>query len=392
MLREAHEKESAVKPGSVVDSHSSGMRVAAQLKRPTRKPMWATCRGRRAPLASLFGLAPGGVCHATGVATRAVRSYRTISPLPALLAQRLAVSFCCTFRGLASPRCYLAPRPSEPGLSSTLTGRNRQKQRLPGRLLARTIRLFELERPLIRLVVADRGDARRQVRRLFQRQLLEERDERAIERAAVAIGSRFGYGSGGDSRHHQYDLAALEIALAGSARCQFRQRCAIEGLMHLGELAGNRCLAVAAEALCAILERLAYSMRRLVKNQRARLERQRGEPRTARGSAGRQKALETKPVGRQPGDGERRDQRAGTRNRHHIDARLGARAHQTEPGIADARRARVAHQRDADAAAQLLDEMRGAIAFVVLVQRHHRFRESEGVEEHAGAAGVLGRD
>ena len=31
-------KESAVKPGSVLDSHSSGMRVAAQLKQPTRKP------------------------------------------------------------------------------------------------------------------------------------------------------------------------------------------------------------------------------------------------------------------------------------------------------------------------------------------------------------------
>ena len=32
----------------------------------------------------LFGLAPDGVCPATGVATGAVRSYRTISPLPAL--------------------------------------------------------------------------------------------------------------------------------------------------------------------------------------------------------------------------------------------------------------------------------------------------------------------
>ena len=31
---------------------------------------------------SLFGLAPGGVYPATHVATRAVRSYRTISPLP----------------------------------------------------------------------------------------------------------------------------------------------------------------------------------------------------------------------------------------------------------------------------------------------------------------------
>ena len=31
----------------------------------------------------LFGLTPGGACPATDVATRAVRSYRTISPLPA---------------------------------------------------------------------------------------------------------------------------------------------------------------------------------------------------------------------------------------------------------------------------------------------------------------------
>ncbi len=33
--------------------------------------------------ALLFGLAPGGVYPATDVATSAVRSYRTISPLPA---------------------------------------------------------------------------------------------------------------------------------------------------------------------------------------------------------------------------------------------------------------------------------------------------------------------
>jgi len=30
----------------------------------------------------LFGLAPGGVCHALDVTTEAVRSYRTFSPLP----------------------------------------------------------------------------------------------------------------------------------------------------------------------------------------------------------------------------------------------------------------------------------------------------------------------
>ena len=37
---------------------------------------------RAAPKASLFGLAPSGVYLATTVASCAVRSYRTISPLP----------------------------------------------------------------------------------------------------------------------------------------------------------------------------------------------------------------------------------------------------------------------------------------------------------------------
>ena len=45
-------------------------------KRPTRG-----CRPE--PGQPLLGLAPGGVCHATRLAAGAVRSYRTISPLPA---------------------------------------------------------------------------------------------------------------------------------------------------------------------------------------------------------------------------------------------------------------------------------------------------------------------
>jgi hypothetical protein len=36
----------------------------------------------KTPRGSLFGLAPGGVYPATSVTSRAVRSYRTISPLP----------------------------------------------------------------------------------------------------------------------------------------------------------------------------------------------------------------------------------------------------------------------------------------------------------------------
>ncbi len=37
--------------------------------------------GLRSPL---FGFAPGGACHALGVTVEAVRSYRTLSPLPGL--------------------------------------------------------------------------------------------------------------------------------------------------------------------------------------------------------------------------------------------------------------------------------------------------------------------
>jgi len=38
---------------------------------------------RAAPYVPLFGLAPSGVYHAVTVTSHAVRSYRTISPLPA---------------------------------------------------------------------------------------------------------------------------------------------------------------------------------------------------------------------------------------------------------------------------------------------------------------------
>ena len=46
-----------------------------------------------------------GFTIATPVTSRAVRSYRTFSPLPDN-ARRFP--FCCTFRGLTPPRRYLA--------------------------------------------------------------------------------------------------------------------------------------------------------------------------------------------------------------------------------------------------------------------------------------------
>src|ERR1700728_5075797 len=80
------------------------MRVAAQLWRPTRKPHVSHMCGRQAPRASLFGLAPGGVCRAADVATRAVRSYRTISPLPAPLARHLGGIFLLHFPWARAPQ------------------------------------------------------------------------------------------------------------------------------------------------------------------------------------------------------------------------------------------------------------------------------------------------
>src|SRR5215813_9107612 len=61
--------------------HSSGPEVALGLEQPTRG---CPARGGagRAPCIPLFGLAPHGVYRAPDVAAGAVRSYRTVSPLP----------------------------------------------------------------------------------------------------------------------------------------------------------------------------------------------------------------------------------------------------------------------------------------------------------------------
>ncbi len=66
------------------------------------------CAGGRpgAGALRLFGLAAGGVCLAADVTTRAVRSYRTISPLPAL---RRAVFFLLHFP--SDSRCTKSASP-----------------------------------------------------------------------------------------------------------------------------------------------------------------------------------------------------------------------------------------------------------------------------------------
>ena len=110
-------RESADKPGSVEDGHSSGTGVTARLKQPTREPARAAHCASKA-LAPLFGLAPGGVYLATRCCQRRGALLPHLFTLACALAGHRRFVFCGTFRGLTPPRRYLAPCPVEPGLSS----------------------------------------------------------------------------------------------------------------------------------------------------------------------------------------------------------------------------------------------------------------------------------
>ncbi len=81
------EKERADKPNFVPrmrgGDHLSRPTVTCRLKRPTHSQASITDARDGPPHSCLLGLAGGGVCPATTVTGHAVRSYRTISPLPA---------------------------------------------------------------------------------------------------------------------------------------------------------------------------------------------------------------------------------------------------------------------------------------------------------------------
>ena len=107
----------ADKPGSVENDHSSRRTITHTLKRPTRI-QHGPCL-----MDSYLVLLPVGFTMPWTVTSHAVRSYRTLSPLPLSRLTRRSVAkwrstLCCTFRRLSPPRRYLAPCPMKPGLSS----------------------------------------------------------------------------------------------------------------------------------------------------------------------------------------------------------------------------------------------------------------------------------
>ena len=129
----------ARRPVSRVLSRAEARAMAIHLGRPSpgasrdrpgrliRKPT-AAVRDRLAPL---YGLAPGGVCRAGPVAGPAVRSYRTLSPLPAGLTARAGGLLSVALSLGSPPPGVTRLRASvEPGLSSTARRRRRPSGRL----------------------------------------------------------------------------------------------------------------------------------------------------------------------------------------------------------------------------------------------------------------------
>ncbi len=115
----------ACKPGSVPAPCDAAMAIhlgrplpGASCNQPGRL-IWKGLAGLPAA-PPLFGFAPGGVCRAVFVAKDAVRSYRTLSPLPHAFVSEDAgrFAFCGTVPGVTPAGYYPAPSSMEPGLSS----------------------------------------------------------------------------------------------------------------------------------------------------------------------------------------------------------------------------------------------------------------------------------
>ncbi len=119
-LRGLQVLQTARKPNSVLDDHSSRRPITEPLQQPTRRfwlpanrvsPPWRIGPIRFLPPEEerqdpcLFGLAPCGVYPAASITGRAVRSYRTFSPLPLSFARLGRYILCCTCRpdGLNHP-------------------------------------------------------------------------------------------------------------------------------------------------------------------------------------------------------------------------------------------------------------------------------------------------
>ena len=117
------------------DGHSSGTFVAERLARPTRAAARKLARHGCPCLPLLLGLAPGGVFPAVPIAGDAVRSYRTISPLPPMVSPKGyhgvgGVFSVALSLGSPPPAVNRHRASEEPGLSSLASLQERPSDRL----------------------------------------------------------------------------------------------------------------------------------------------------------------------------------------------------------------------------------------------------------------------
>ena len=198
------------------------------------------------------------------------------------------------------------------------------------------------------------------------------------------------YGTDGGSSNDQDDLTTHPER---RPLREFGERSASNLFVEFRELTADRGGPLWAEDLDEIVECAREPCRSLKEHEGAALRGELCEDSGPLAALARQEPFEREAVGREPGDGERRDDRRGAGDRGHVDAALGRELDHTEAGVGDGRHAGVTHEHDILRNSPL-DERRRAFVLVVIVQGEQLWPmvDVEEAEELRRVPRVLCRD
>ena len=191
------------------------------------------------------------------------------------------------------------------------------------------------------------------------------------------------------ARQDQHVLAARFVFLIVVQRCAERQRQSF--LEFFGQLAAEGDPAVA-QGLVELLEGAPQVMGRLVEDGRALLSLQLGQNIPPLLLIGRQKSLEAESSGGHARHGQRRDQRAGSREGGHADPLLDAFCGDHFAGVGDGGCAGVGDDGDILAALEFADQFVRLCVLIIFVIAGEGFFDLEVVEQAQGVARILRRD
>ena len=162
--------------------------------------------------------------------------------------------------------------------------------------------------------------------------------------------------------------------------------------MELRQLPAQGDAPLCAERRRKILQRGQQLVRRLVEDHRPRLVLQARQVLLTAFFVDGQKALEREPACRQPGDAQRRHQRARAGDGADRHAVLRAQPHEILARVGDRGGARVRHQRARLAREQARKDLFAAFRLVVLMVAHKALFQLQMVQELQTHAGILRRD